>query len=94
MDVAAHSSSVAALLARLWRGLQPRRRRQFVLIMGLMVLSAFAEVASLGAVLPFLGILTAPDKVFSNHWVARRAHAAGDQLAATAAAAAYRRVCA
>jgi ABC-type multidrug transport system fused ATPase/permease subunit len=77
MDVERNSSSVAALLARLWRDLQPRRRRQFVLIMGLMVVSAFAEVASLGAVLPFLGILTAPDKVFGNHWVAGAAHALG-----------------
>jgi ABC-type multidrug transport system fused ATPase/permease subunit len=77
MDVEAKTSSVAALLGRLWRGLQPRRRRQFVLIMGLMVVSAFAEVASLGAVLPFLGILTAPDKVLGNHWVAGAAHALG-----------------
>ncbi|HEV8017065.1 MAG TPA: ABC transporter ATP-binding protein [Steroidobacteraceae bacterium] len=77
MDVERKASSVAGLLARLWRGLQLRRRRQFVLIMGLMVVSAFAEVASLGAVLPFLGILTAPEKVFGNHWVAGAAHALG-----------------
>jgi ABC-type multidrug transport system fused ATPase/permease subunit len=77
MDVERKAGSVAGLLARLWRGLQPRRRRQFVLIMGLMVVSAFAEVASLGAVLPFLGILTAPEKVFGNHWVADAAHALG-----------------
>ncbi|MDC0975663.1 ABC transporter ATP-binding protein [Alphaproteobacteria bacterium] len=35
-----------------------------------MLLSAFAEVVSLGAVLPFLGILIAPDKVFSYPIVA------------------------
>jgi ATP-binding cassette subfamily B protein len=34
--------------------------------MGLMLISAFAEVVSLGAVLPFLGILTAPDVVFKH----------------------------
>jgi ATP-binding cassette subfamily B protein len=34
--------------------------------MGLMLVSAFAEVVSLGAVLPFLGILVAPEHVF-NH---------------------------
>ncbi|HSY08584.1 MAG TPA: ABC transporter ATP-binding protein [Steroidobacteraceae bacterium] len=45
--------------------------------MGLMVLSAFAEVVSLGAVLPFLGILTAPQAVFKYRLVARIAHAAG-----------------
>lgn len=66
-----------ALVGRLWSHLQPRRRRQFVLIMGLSVLSAFAEVVSLGAVLPFLGVLTAPDKVFHYRIVAQTARAWG-----------------
>ena len=38
--------------------------------MGLTLVSAFAEVVSLGAVLPFLGILTAPDRVFNHPIVA------------------------
>jgi ATP-binding cassette subfamily B protein len=49
-----------------------------------MLLSAFAEVVSLGAVLPFLGILTAPDLVFNHPIVADIAQAWGitsaDQL--------------
>jgi len=48
-----------------------------MLIMGLMLLSAFAEVVSLGALLPFLGILTAPEAVFNYRIVARVAHALG-----------------
>jgi ATP-binding cassette subfamily B protein len=52
--------------------------------MGLMLISAFAEVVSLGAVLPFLGILVAPDRVFSHPIVADVALAWGitsaDQL--------------
>ena len=35
-----------------------------------MIVSAFAEVVSLGAVLPFIGILVAPDRVFSHPIVA------------------------
>ncbi len=31
-----------------------------------MILSSFAEVVSIGAVLPFLGVLTAPDRVFEH----------------------------
>lgn len=54
------------LLARLWRHLSRRRQRQFGLLLGLMLVSAFAEVVSLGAVLPFLGILTAPDTLFNQ----------------------------
>lgn len=34
-----------------------------------MLASAFSEVISLGAVLPFIGILTAPEKVFNNAFV-------------------------
>src|ERR1700733_10265136 len=68
---------MAALLRRLWGHLSVRRRRQFVLIMCLILVSAFAEVVSLGAVLPFLGVLTAPDKVFNFRIVAQTAHAWG-----------------
>ncbi len=52
--------------------------------MGLMLISAFAEVISLGAVLPFLGILVAPEHVFNHPIVADMAQAWGiisaDQL--------------
>lgn len=54
------------LLVRLWRHLSMDRQRQFRLLVGLMLVSAFAEVVSLGAVLPFLGILIAPERVFSS----------------------------
>jgi ABC-type multidrug transport system fused ATPase/permease subunit len=72
------------LLIRLWRHLSRRRQRQFGLLMGLMLVSAFAEVVSLGVVLPFLGILIAPDRVLSYPIVADLAQAWGittaDQL--------------
>jgi len=55
---------------RLWHHLTQRRQRQFGLLMGLMLVSAFAEIVSLGAVLPFLGILVAPDRVFGHPIVA------------------------
>jgi ATP-binding cassette subfamily B protein len=47
------------------------------LLIALMLVSAFAEVVSLGAVLPFLGILTAPERVFNHPLVADFAHAWG-----------------
>lgn len=77
-------SSGGNLLFRLWFHLSPRRRGQFFLLSGLMLLSAFAEVVSLGAVLPFLGILTAPERVFAYPGVAAVAQSLGfmsaDQL--------------
>lgn len=48
-----------------WTHLAARRKRQLVVLLVLMVLASFAEVLSLGAVLPFLGVLTQPEKVFS-----------------------------
>lgn len=56
------TGSFRELLLRLWRHASARRRRQFVLVVGFMVFGAAAEVISLGAVLPFLGVLTAPEK--------------------------------
>ncbi len=61
-----HSENISNLLGRLWHHLHRRRRFQFGLLTGLMLVSALAEVVSLGTVLPFLGILVAPDRVL-NH---------------------------
>lgn len=48
----------------LWGRLPRLRRRQFVMLLGLMLVASFAEVCSVAAVLPFLGVLTAPERVF------------------------------
>ena len=64
------------LLARLWRHLSLRRRHQFYLLLVLTVLSSFAEIISLSSVLPFVGAITEPEKVFGSplvttltHWI-------------------------
>ena len=54
-----------ALLIRLFQHISLRRRYQFLLLLGLTLASSIAEVVSLGAVLPFIGILTQPEKVFN-----------------------------
>jgi ATP-binding cassette subfamily B protein len=56
--------SITSLLKCLWQHISPRRRGQFGLLLLLMLLASFAEVLSIGAVLPFLGVLTAPDRIF------------------------------
>ncbi len=55
-----------SLILKLWKHLSNRRRFEFVLTFGLMCLSALAEIVSLGVVLPFLGALTAPERVFEH----------------------------
>ncbi len=59
------SKSILAKLRRLWPHITPRRRAQFVLLFFLMIIVSFAEVLSIGAMLPFLAALTAPERVFS-----------------------------
>jgi ATP-binding cassette subfamily B protein len=44
-----------------------------------MIVTAFAEVLSIGAVLPFLGILTSPDVVFAQPFLAPLIQALGIQ---------------
>jgi len=69
--------SLPHLIVGIWNHLSRRRQWQFMLLTGLMLASAFAEVISLGAVLPFLGILTAPSLVFEHPAVAKVAQASG-----------------
>lgn len=57
---------IPKLLGRLWHHVNPRRRWQFGLLLVLIVLTSFAEILSIGAVLPFLGVLTAPGYVFEH----------------------------
>jgi ABC-type bacteriocin/lantibiotic exporter with double-glycine peptidase domain len=53
-------------LSRLWRHISMRRRIQGGLLVGLMLLSSLTEIMSIGAVLPFLGVLTSPERVFQS----------------------------
>ncbi len=60
------NQSITTLLKRLWHHISPRRRGQFGLLLVLMLLASFAEILSIGSVLPFLAVLTAPDRVFEH----------------------------
>ncbi len=51
-------------IVQLWWHINLRRRQQFGLLVILMLLVSFSEVLSIGAVLPFIGVLTAPERVF------------------------------
>jgi ATP-binding cassette subfamily B protein len=55
------------LLTRLWHHLGKHRQNQYTLLLALMLVTTFTEVLSLGALLPFLGILISPELVFENN---------------------------
>src|SRR4029079_14727933 len=73
---------------RLWKVIPPRRKKQLFGIFILLLAGAFAEIATIGAVLPFLQIVTNPQNVAHLPLVGRLlAHSEPHELVfATAAA--------
>ena len=63
---ATSTASTLSLFKCLWSHLSLRRRWQTGMLLVLMLAASFAEVLSIGAVLPFLGILTSPEAVFAQ----------------------------
>ena len=53
-------------LIKLFKHLTSRRKKQFMMLLFLMFVASLLEVVSVGAILPFLGVLTAPEQVY-NH---------------------------
>jgi ABC-type multidrug transport system fused ATPase/permease subunit len=56
-------------IKRLWAHIAPRRKKQLCLLLIIMVIASVAEVVSIGAVLPFLGVIISPEKVFANEYI-------------------------
>lgn len=83
MTVQQSSEGLVRLLRRLWCHLSRRRQRQFRLLLALMMVSALAELVSLGAVVPFLGVMIAPERVLRNPLLSAVARAAGIHSAAS-----------
>lgn len=54
------------LLGDLWHHLTRRRKQQLIALAVLMVLSALAEVLSLGAIIPFLAAISEPEKTLQQ----------------------------
>jgi ATP-binding cassette, subfamily B, bacterial PglK len=50
----------------LWKRLSLHRKRQFYLLAVLMFIASLFEMISIGAVLPFLGVLTSPESMYKH----------------------------
>ena len=57
------------MLKRLWKHLSKRRQKQFIWMQIFIVVASFFEMASLGAVVPFLGVLSEPEPVFQYEYL-------------------------
>jgi ABC-type multidrug transport system fused ATPase/permease subunit len=64
------SKSLMYILFQIWKHINPKRRQHFIVLLILTIIASLAEVVSLGSVLPFIGILTQPDKVYNSPWMA------------------------
>ena len=61
--------SLPQSIFQLQRGLNSRRRKQVFMLVALMIVASFAEIISLGSVLPFLGVITAPEQVYGHRYL-------------------------
>ena len=57
------------MLKALWLVLSSERKRQFKLLIPLMLVSAVTEAMSLGALLPFLGFIADPNWLFESVYI-------------------------
>lgn len=64
------SSSLLIVLFELWTQIPKNFQLRFFLLLLLAVVSSLAEVISIGAILPFLGAITDPQKLFDNPYMA------------------------
>lgn len=54
------------MIRKLWPFLTNKRKKQFLALIGLMLIASFAELLSIGAILPFLGVISDPDIIYEN----------------------------
>lgn len=63
--------SIVSLLQGMWGHLSRKRKIQTGFLFCVTILSALSEVVSLGAVIPFIGVITAPEIVFKYQIVSQ-----------------------
>jgi len=64
-------------IKRLYSHITDRRRFQFKILLVVTVLASFAEIVSLGSVVPFIAVVTQPEKIFSYPFISEFASILG-----------------
>jgi ABC-type multidrug transport system fused ATPase/permease subunit len=62
-------SQICSQIWRLWLVLPPKRRWQSGLVLCSTLLASFFEILSLGALFPFLALITNPDRIVENYLI-------------------------
>jgi len=68
-DKMSEAKNTIRMLKALWLVLSSERKRQFKLLIPLMLVSAVTEAMSLGALLPFLGFIADPNWLFESVYI-------------------------
>ena len=63
------SDNIFSNIIELWQHLNRRRRNQFKFLLLFMLIASFAEMITIGAVLPFLGVIASPELIFNHPYV-------------------------
>lgn len=63
------SLSIFSAIKNLWPHIPERRRVNLGFLVFFQIISTFVEILSIGAMLPFLGILTSPEAVFNSSYI-------------------------
>jgi ATP-binding cassette, subfamily B, bacterial PglK len=61
--------SLSELLLKFYQHIDRRRKQQLLLLVGLTLISSIAEIISLGAIMPFIAVLTQPDSISEYSFV-------------------------
>lgn len=57
------------LIIKIWSLISLRRKVQFLILLILLFLASFAEILSIGAIIPFLGVLTSPESFYNSKYL-------------------------
>ena len=60
---------ISEIIKDLYSHISKRRKGQLFVLIFVMIISSFAEVFSIGAVIPFIGLITNPDSFSSNQYI-------------------------
>lgn len=61
--------AIPRVAGKLYTLVEPRERTRFYWLVGLMILSAFAQTAGVVSIMPFLSVVASPEMVQNNHWL-------------------------
>ena len=60
---------VIQLFSKLWGHLKPKRKIHFIILVLFMIFASFLEIISLGAIIPFLAVIAAPDRLMEMDYI-------------------------